>query len=293
MKRFLIVPVIILATLNNSFGAGFQSLQLGSDGRSSGMGMVSSGLFSETGGYQNPADLVLKPGSVFMFSTMNWIEDVQTHFVSMSKSNAKQGIGLHVLYTDVSEIEHRLVASPEPIGVFDSHEMVAGISYAHHLNPSMTLGSTVHVLYEKLYIDEAWGLGIDLGITWKKSDTLPILSATIRNLGKTTQLKEESIQLPATVQMGLAYPFLMANTNCLAVLDFVSVKDSGFHMHSGIEYRIGKQLLIRGGYQTGYELRSFTGGIGIAWHMYRIDYAYLPLNTDFNDSHRISFTISR
>lgn len=293
MKRFLIVLVILFTALNNGFGAGFQSLQLGADGRSSGMGMVSAGLFSETGGYQNPADLVLNPGSYFMLSTMNWIEDVQTHFLSISKSNAKQGIGLHLLYTDISDIEHRLVASPDPIGTFNNHEMVFGISYARRLNPSMTFGSTVHALYEKLYIDDAWGVGIDLGITWKKSDVLPIFSATIRNLGKTNHLKNESIQLPAAFLMGLVYPFQLGNGKCLAVLDLESIKDSGFHMHSGIEYRIGKQLFLRGGYQTGYELRGYTGGFGVAWHTYRIDYAYIPLNADFNDSHRISFTISR
>lgn len=292
MKFKRVIFCLLSLSVTLAYGSGFQSLQLGADGRSSGMGMVSTALDLQTGGYNNPATLAGGLSSHFQISTLQWIEDVQSHFVSFARCTPDQGIGFHFLYTAVDNIEHRLVASVEPIGTFSSHELVGGLSYGKKINPQFAIGGTVHALYEKLFVNEAWGVAIDLGMVWQReSDGLKV-AASLNNLGKTGELESTSIPLPFTFKTGVARPFQVGGGQLLAAADLVAIRDDGLHTHWGLEYAWTHLLFVRGGYQTGYELRSFTGGLGIAWHAYRFDYSYLALGADFNDSHRISFTVA-
>jgi hypothetical protein len=48
----------------------------------------------------------------------------------------------------------------------------------------------------------------------------------------------------------------------------------------------------RVGYQTGYEARGFSAGIGIEWGSLRFDYAYLPFSYGLGNANQFSLQFS-
>jgi hypothetical protein len=60
----------------------------------------------------------------------------------------------------------------------------------------------------------------------------------------------------------------------------------------GGEYLIKEVLYLRAGYQTGYDNRGLSAGAGFVYKEFRIDYAFVPYQSDLGNSHRFSLTYS-
>jgi hypothetical protein len=47
-------------------------------------------------------------------------------------------------------------------------------------------------------------------------------------------------------------------------------------------------MTIRFGYETGYEYRAFSAGVGLQYNIFMIDYAYIPFSSQMGTAHIIS-----
>ena len=267
-------------------------MKLGCHARSEAMGMAFTALADDgSAGFWNPAGLASLQRKDMLLSFHRWIEDVRDEFLAFGWGGPSSGMGIHVLYTDMGEFEQRIVPSPTPMATFSAHELIFGVSYARMVFNRFDVGMTIKLLYEKIYIEEAWGVGVDLGFLWHVwADGLRI-GGVLQNLGKTNALFEEDISLPMTVRLGLAYPLNTFGGQWIFVVDGIKERGFPYHLHGGIEYGWRGRVFIRCGYQTGYEARDITGGIGVAWGGYRLDYSYMPLGAGLGDSHRFTVGI--
>jgi len=256
------------------------------------MGMAFTALADDgSAGFWNPAGLASLQRKDMLLSFHRWIEDVRDEFLAFGWGGPHEGMGIHVLYTDMGEFEQRIVPSPTPMATFSAHELIFGVSYARTVFNRFDVGMTIKLLYEKIYIEEAWGVGVDLGFLWHVwSDGLRI-GGVLQNLGKTNALYREDISLPLTVRLGLAYPLNIFGGQWIFVADGIKERGFPYHLHGGVEYGWRGRVFIRCGYQTGYEARDITGGIGVAWDKYRVDYSYMPLGSGLGDSHRFTVGI--
>lgn len=273
-------------------GGGFPSLKLGADARSGGLGLAGTALTGgSTAAYWNPAGLSQMTQKDILLSIHRWVEGVHSEFLSFGWGNGDWGFGLHAMYTEVGDIEYRDVPSPQPLTTFSASELALGLSLAKAIHERISVGLTVKMLYEKIFIDEAFGIAADFGIQWEIWEEGLRAGGVIQNVGSTGKLDEESIDLPVTARVGLAYPTAIGEGRFTGVVDLVKEKDFPVHLHGGIEAGYRGILFVRAGYQTGYETRGVTGGIGFAWKGYRLDYAYMPVGGGFGDSHRLSVGI--
>ena len=292
MKRILIILSLFLIHTNLVFAGGFPTLKLASSARSEAMGMAYAALADDaSGGFWNPAGLSGLGRKDLLFSIHRWIEDVRGEFLAFGWGNGRQGFGIHVLYTDMGEMEHRLVASPTPLTTFSAHEIVLGFSYSHVILNQFSVGLTVQMLYEKIFIDEAIGAGIDLGFLWEVWEDGLRIGGVVQNIGKTSPMQNEDIQLPLMGRLGLACPLDILGGRFIFAVDGIQEKGFPFHIHGGMEYGWRESLFLRCGYQAGYETRDITGGLGVAWKRYRLDYCYMPLGSGLGDSHRLTIGI--
>ena len=244
-----------------------------------------------SGGFWNPAGLASMSGRDAVLSLHRWIDDVRSEFLAFGWETNHGGYGVHVLYTDMGELEHRLAPSPTPLATFSAHEFIMGISFGRTIHRRLSVGLTAKLLYEKIYIEEACGVAADFGFLWDVfADGLRI-AGVVQNIGKTNPLQTEDIRLPFTARLGVAYPLSLLGGRWWLVLDGVKERDFPFHLHGGGEYGWRERLFLRCGYQTGYETRDFTGGLGVTWGRYRLDYSYMPLGSGLGDSHRLTVGI--
>ena len=291
MKRFLLLSILLLET-SALYGGGFPSLKLGADARSGGMGMAFTALSGDgAAAYWNPAGLTRLERKDVQLAIHRWVEGVHSEFLSFGWGNGAWGFGLHALYTEVGDIEYRVVPSPTPLTTFSANELVLGFSLARTLSERIGFGVTVKMLYEKIFVDEAWGVAADIGLQWELVEDGLRAGGVIQNVGWTGTLDEEAIELPFLWKFGVAFPLSAGEHRLVAVLDVIQERGFPVHVHCGFEAGYKGFLFLRGGYQTGYDIRSFTGGVGISWKAYRLDYGYMPIDGGFGDSHRLSVGI--
>ena len=292
MRRLYWVLLFLFASAPTVFGGGFPTLKLGSDARSTGMGMAYVAV-AEGGsaGFWNPSALTFQKKRHLLFSMHRWIEGVGTTFFGLDWGGEEWGVALNVLYTEIGDIEQRLVPSPEPLSTFSTNELIFGFSVARRMGPHVGIGATVKGLYEKILFDEAMGIALDVGILWHLWPGGLRIGGVVQNIGKTNHLVDEDIPLPLTSRVGLAFPLRLFGNGCLLVADGIKERGFPFHLHTGIEFGWRDVLFFRLGYQTGYDIRDVTGGVGVVWRGYRVDYSYIPLKSGWGDSHRLSVGI--
>ncbi len=267
----------------------FPSLQLGTSARPAGLGLAYTAVANDaSAGFWNPAGLAGFGRSEIEFSHHRWIQGVTSQFLGFAWGGDRSGAGIHLLYTEVGDIAHRVVPSETPLATFSNRELAAGFSYGRRIGRSVRVGVTVKALYEKLFVDDAWGVAADLGFLWKFHEDGIQIGGVVQNIGRTQTLRSERIRLPLTARLGLAVPFEALFGGWLVAVDGVMERDEPFHVHTGMEYCWHEFLFLRLGYQTGYDTRDITGGVGFAWKGYRFDYSIMPMQSSLGDSHRLT-----
>lgn len=292
MKKLLSIILILTLSVSVVFAEGFPSLKMAGTARSEAMGFAYTTVVNDgSAGFWNPAGLMQIPRRDAVISVHRWIQDVRSEFAGFGWKGQKNGWGFHILYTDAGEIEQRTVPSPTPISTFSAHELIAGISYSRKILPGLDVGMTGKFLYEKIYIEEAVGWALDFGFLYSIWENGPRLGGVLQNLGKTNALRDEEIELPMTGRFGVSYVLNIINGVWTIAVDGVKEKGFPFHVHSGIEYTWKKMLSLRFGYQSGYDTRDISAGLGVYIGRYRLGYSYMPLGLGLGDSHRFSFGI--
>lgn len=289
MRHVFLFLTVFSLSAGKTWSEGFPTLKLGAGGRASALGLAYTALSDDgSAGFWNAAGLCFIGRNDVVLSVHRWIGDVQSEFVGFGWGDGRTGFGIHMLYTEVGGIEHRIVPSPTPLAVFSSHEFVGGISFARMIGRRISVGLTAKVLYEKIFFDEALGAACDIGFLWKVWDEGLRVGGVLQNMGKTGRLQDEAIALPFTGRLGLAFSVFGLGGKWVFVADGVKERDFPFHLHSGVEYGWKDVLYLRCGYQTGYETRDLTWGMGVAWHGFRLDYTTMPFRRGIGDSHRLT-----
>ena len=291
MKKTILFVIFFLSIHSGVFGSGFPSLKIGTDAQLTAMGFAGTAL-AENGAssFWNPATLPFIQGKKLIFSYHRWIQDVQSQFIGFGTGFSNIGFGAYLLYTEVGDMGYRIaIPTPDPLGTFSDHEMVAGISFAYQAIRSLSIGLSMKLYYQKLFTDESTGLGGDVGVLYEVWKEGLRIGGVVQNIGKTGKLREESIELPLLVKFGAAVPVSIGDGRLLCAVDGEQEKDFPFYLHGGLEYGWQDLLYVRLGYQTGNETRWITGGMGVRWRHYRLDYSYMPLRSSLGDSHRLSF----
>jgi hypothetical protein len=298
MKRiFLIIFSLffitqISFTQNDGSGStGFSFLKLGADARSISMGEAYSSISEDATAFiYNPARLNSGVKNNVMLMHNSSAQDLTTDFIAGKFTIDKFAFGVGIFTTAVSDIEIRTQPG-EPIAKFDARNLSGGISIAYQIASNLSIGTTAKFLYEKIYIDDASGLAFDMGVNYSKDNYS--LSYMVANIGSVNELRNESTKLPTLTRFGGSYKFSKDVFDVTLAAEGFKVLNGGkFHIHSGAEGGYKDFLFLRAGYQSGYENKSFTTGLGFKYKGIRIDYALVPHASEFGTSNAFSLGLN-
>ncbi|UCE04800.1 MAG: PorV/PorQ family protein [bacterium] len=277
----------------NAVNTGLAFLKIGAGGRAVGMGEAYTAIANDASAtYWNPAGLVLIEKSELIFTHNKWFQDISHNFLAISLLRGKNAIGISFIDNNVGGIERRVKPSAEPLGSIEAHDIMIGLSFARSYNTNLKWGITVKYLYEKIYLETAYGVATDLGLIYRLPTQGLSIGASFQNLGKMSKFKEEAVKLPTTLKSGLAYqlPFQLYG-NIIIAADMVKILEGSFHTNFGFEFELKNLLALRFGYLTGYDERTIQGGLGLKFSRYCLDYGYAPFSSDIGNSHRISLRL--
>lgn len=286
---FLLITSLSLAQSAGNSGLSF--LKFGFGARNIAMGDAGSSASNDLSAlFYNPSRLVSSEMNEAMFMHSEWIQDVRSEAggIKWNMFNIPFAAGFNV--TTVSDIEVR-ERPGDPISKFNANYFFGSLSSGFNVIDNLDFGATIKYLYEGLLNDEATGYGLDFGLNYFTPVDGLTASTVVKNIGSMSALREKSTTLPAEFRLGSAYNFAVESS----FLDFEIAAElqkyldtDDIHIASGSEIIYNKTFAGRIGYQTGYESRGFTGGVGIMWGNLRFDYAYMPFSLGLGNANLFS-----
>lgn len=273
--------------------AGLSFLKLGVGARPLAMGEAGVATsYDPSATHYNPAGLHSSTTPQLLVMHKEWLEGTQTEFLAASFSVEPLSFGAFLNATSIPDFEIRQRPGPAE-GTFTAHNAAVGISAAYDISESVYVGFSLKYLYEKIFVDEADGVGFDVGGLYRSPWGID-LGVSLANIGSMGKLRNESSTLPTTLRIGAARSEALASFDASMnfALDVVSVlPEDNTHIHLGAEFTYDQTFSIRAGYITGYETRNFTGGAGIRYTFLSVDYAFVPFSLGFGAAHTFSLTI--
>jgi len=293
MKKFLLIFIYAstLVFAQSAGNTGLSFLKFGFGARNIAMGDAGASASNDLSAlYYNPSRLALIEKNEVLIMHSSWIQDVNSELfgIKWNMFGLPWAIGLN--YTSISDIEIR-TRPGEPDSKFDANYFFGSLSTGFYVWDKLSFGTTIKYLYEGLLSDEANGWGFDFGLNYETPFKGLSLSTVIKNIGSMNALRKEETQLPTDFRLGSAYKFGVES----AKLDFIAVAEFQKYLDTDdIHFNIGGDIVydqifaLRVGYQSGYEAKSFTGGIGLMWGSLRFDYTYMPFSLDLGNANLFS-----
>lgn len=314
-KKFLFAAIIICSLNNLVFAQGkvgttsFQFLEVMTSARATAMGEAfSSAADNSEAVFWNPAALTNVKSFDASVGFTQWFFDIK-HF-SFSAAYSIDGwgtFGLQGLYTDVGEIEVTTVSALGFIGdtynpgltgeVIRPHASVIGLSFAKNLTDKFAFGLTVKYVSEDLVVKSKGVVAFDGGLTFNTGYKSIKLGASVRHFGPEVKYIDKSYPLPQTFNIGISgYLFSpndallgnIGNQSILISYDLIQPRDYNQQYGLGMEYAFNNMFFLRGGYKFNGDQEGFSGGIGIHYNNYRLDYSYTDYGAYLSAVHRIT-----
>lgn len=291
----LAAPAVVSAQTGAS---GMAFLKFGAGGRSIAMGDASvAGATLGEALYYNPARAAADGRSALTAMYQDYIQDITTSYLGGVAQFDGWTLGVHMGLTTVRDIEVRDMPG-EPQGRFDSQNLSTGLTLATALADDLHAGVTVKYLYEKIYVDDAGGYGVDLGLAYRTGAAdawLPVsVGVALANLGSMSALRTEATELPTILRYGATWTLPMAALRGGLTVEANGVgmlREKTHHLHVGAEVDYEQSIFLRAGYMTGYDVKGFTAGFGAAYAMLVIDYAVTPFSENFGTAHTVSVSL--
>ena len=293
MKKTLI-SIILLSSLSlaqSAGNSGLAFLKFGFGARNIAMGDAGSTASNDLSAmYYNPSRLVSLEGNEVMFMHNEWIQDVRSEVggIKWNIFSLPFAVGFNV--TTVSGIEVRDKPG-DPVSKFNANYFFGSLSSGFTVVEDLDFGATIKYLYEGIFNDESTGIGFDFGLNYLTPVQGLTASAVIKNIGLMNKLRIEKTKLPSELRFGGAYNFGLETAKLAFILatEFQKYLDTDdIHINGGGEIIYNQTFAARVGYQSGYESRDFTGGVGIMWGNFRLDYAYMPFSLGLGNANLFS-----
>jgi len=162
------------------------------------------------------------------------------------------------------------------------------------LRNEISLGVGLKFVYSTLVEKySAMAYAVDLGLlgNFVVGKNRLFLGIAGQNLGTKIKFEKEGDTLPLTVRAGAAYQIDFKQEHRLTISgEAVKPNDADFRGNSGVEYWYREIFALRAGYKIGYDLDSFTCGVGFIWKNLQLDYGWGMSGNEMGDNHRFSLT---
>ncbi|OQB06897.1 MAG: hypothetical protein BWY18_00628 [Candidatus Cloacimonetes bacterium ADurb.Bin211] len=297
-KTALILSIVMLFSVflnadihHNAGKYGYQFLDISTNPISlslAGRGISSSSQLSSF--LRQPASSTIEAHRSIGASHIIWLADTSCDNLYYSWSNRKSHFGLAFRSLNYGELEIR-----DDNGMLIGHYSPLDIdllgNYAMRLAPSLYAGVNVGIAYEKLDTDSSLGLHSDLGVAWLPPIAGTQCDLTIRNLGISSEMDEESTLFAPSLEMDLSKKINYQNTDITFELSGMKAVDENWKAAISSEIALFQRLLaLRVGYKINYDAENLTAGLGLNWKNLSVDYGWASFSDHLNNVH--SFGIS-
>jgi len=235
---------------------------------------------SPLGIFHHPAALNWTRGSSIAASQTNWLVGTNMYNLAWRNIMLNQSIGLGFVYMDNGKFDRR-TENGDPIGAYYPMDLKVTGNYAFKLMPNMLLGANLNLIYEKIDNSSALGFAADLGYAFLTPITNTAFDFAIKNIGFSSKMDKETIDLPFSVEAGLTTGFDLNVFGIYPSAKLVYLRDHANLLPSiGVQMSVHEIFFIRCGYKFNYNEEDFSAGFGVNYMNFKVDYAFLNNNLE-------------
>jgi hypothetical protein len=250
---------------------------------------------------------------------VNWLpelaNDIYYEFFSYVRHVEGWGtVGGNVTFLSYGKIT-RTGETGDVLGDFSAFDIAMTLSYGSALSTSLSGGLSAKVIYSHLSSigsgkekgsGTSTGLALDIGLMYRLNRRTN-LGLAITNVGPDISYIDvaQADPLPRNLAVGLAWKMIEspfnkilltaeANKSLVGMGDGFSQEIKEVVLNGGIEYWYGSFIAFRGGYiydQEG-EIRTPTLGVGLAYKLFKFDFAYIPSSDNVPLANTMRFSLS-
>lgn len=315
LSLFLLVSLSLFAQIggNNSF----QSLNLAFNARSAALGndFITVKDRDQNLGVQNPSLYNSKMNKAFGFNHAVLASGINYGMLNYVRSlDTNRTLAFNFRYVNYGNMD-RLDEAGTNIGKFYAGDFIIGSGYAKQLNPYMSIGLNLNLIYSQLESFSSFGMVGDFGTSYQFKKSATFVTAVAKNIGYQIKpyIKGTERSMPGTeIQLGISHklkhaPFrfslLAHHLNKFDITyndpnlkpeidpltgDTVQVKRAGFaeklfrHFTYQVEILLGKNLHIRSAfdYHRRQELK-ISERPGLAGFSFGIGMYFKRFNLDY------------
>jgi long-subunit fatty acid transport protein len=272
----------------------------------------------------NPAGMAYSQKSEILFSTMQYIADINVNYIAGVFNGGNIGsFGLHIKSLAFGDIEETTTDQPDGTGrTYSPNYTTLGLSYGRLLTDRITAGVTAKYVYEGIMQTTASTFAFDMGVQYSFNQNLR-MGVTLMNLGGKLSFNGRNLEtpsqipgapptadngyfravplasnIPSTFSFGFSYRSTITESNSLELNGaFTNFNESTDQLYGGLEYSLNDMFFLRGGYQYNMQeideqLFDFSVGAGLKYSVGRfdviIDYAYRNVSEFFDNSNIFS-----
>ncbi len=302
MRKYIVLGIALLALIPlfaDSNGKvdgkageyGFQMLKIPTSVSVAGMG--GTGAFYAEDAFAtkaHPTAGVINRAQNISLASNQWIFDTQMTNLGVNNSDGKTSIGLTLRYLDYGEFENR---DDQAVltGNYHPMDMDIMVNYGFRIHPNHYAGVNVSLLYEKINTASSYGFSTDVGYTWLTPLKGMKLYTTVKNLGMTSEMENEDINLPVGYELGAAKEFDLNTFTLQSDVRFIKYEDDdNIKANVGVAAILMDILRLRAGYKINYDIEDVSAGIGIHWKGFGVDYTWIPIKEEIGDVHMIGLS---
>lgn len=318
-------PGLLHAQFHNEKYAG-DFLSSGVGGRSAALGGAGVGYSADvTAGYFNPAGLAwLTYPQLAIFHEARFSGQINYDYAGVAVPfDRQQSFAVSAIRLGIDGIKDSRGAlidnngngvldendriDPDRIVVGGASDWAVYATYSRLLRDGLSVGGSLKVLHRSVLENNAWGLGVDLGASWRPIEDL-YLGATLADATKSMLSWSTGAQefIVPSLRLGAAYRYGITDDHAVMPVVDAVVRFEGRHETTtldlglasvdpqlGLEYSFKDRVYIRGGYS---EIGQISAGAGIKLPKLNIDYAFIGQSPEqgdaFGPSHRISLMLT-
>ena len=212
--------------------------------------------------------------------------DININALGFAQRVGKGGtFGINLVAFDLGKFDYTTEDNPEGTGATYSPSFFnMGVSYSHLFDNKVSVGVTTKFVSETISNARASAFAIDAGVQYVSgpSDNFKF-GISLRNVGSRMRFQGEGLskalpnpgpfsynntyyerstayELPTQLNIGMSYDWVLGKVARLGmVANFTSNSFSRDQIGGGLEFSLGQNFTLRGGYKT--ELNSSTGDV--------------------------------
>jgi hypothetical protein len=281
-----------------------------------GFALSGAGIATTTGidaMFWNPAGLAKSDKVEAMFSSMQYIADVNVNYLAASMNFQDIGsVGFSLKSVNFGDISRTTAEDPDGLtgATFSPTYLTTALTYSRSFTDRVQVGFTSKLITESILGVSAIGFGFDVGIQYLTPFNLKI-GLAIKNLGGSmrysgsdlerlvptivgqgdadklrAQITASEAEIPSVFDIGVGYDFNLDKRGNNIFTIVATLRNNNFSDDEylfGAEYGFQKLLFFRGGYSYSSNVEnvfssSLTAGLGLNYRLgnlaLRFDYTY-------------------